>query len=39
MKAHEDLTRLRPCEVDVLDDERLTELLEHCGADLHGQRS
>ena len=32
----EHLARLRLRELDLLHDERLTELLEHRGADLHG---
>ena len=35
LDAHEHLARLGACELDVLDDERLAELLEHRGADLH----
>ena len=31
----EHLTLVRLRQLDLLDDERLTELLEHCGADLH----
>jgi hypothetical protein len=34
-EADEDLALLRLSEVELLDDERLTELLEDCGADLH----
>ena len=34
-EPHEHLAVLRLGEVDLLDDERLPELLEHCGADLH----
>ena len=33
----EHLAVLRLCEVDLLDDERLAELLEDCGADLHAR--
>ena len=36
-QEHQYLTRSRPVEPDVLDDERLGELLEHGGADLHGR--
>ena len=35
-EPHEHLARPRPVELDVLDDERLGELLENGGADLHG---
>ena len=35
-EAHEHLTRSRPVELDVLDDERLGELLQNGGANLHG---
>ena len=35
-EAHQHLARPRPVELDVLDDERLGELLEYGGADLHG---
>ena len=34
----EHLARLRLGELDLLDDERLPELLEHCGADPHRRR-
>ena len=37
VQAHEHLARPRPGELHVLDDERLPELLEHRGADLHGR--
>jgi hypothetical protein len=36
-EPHEDLTGLRLGEVDLLDDERLTELLEDGRSDLHGE--
>ena len=36
-EAHQHLAGLRPLELDVLDDERLGELLENGGADLHRQ--
>ena len=35
-EPHERLAGLRLGELELLDDERLTELLEHRGADLHG---
>ena len=35
-EAHEHLTGSRPVELDLLDDERLGELLENGGANLHG---
>ena len=35
-EAHEHLAGLRLREVDLLDDQRLAEFLEDCGADLHG---
>jgi hypothetical protein len=35
-ESDEHLARLRLCQVDLLDDERLTELLEDCGPDPHG---
>ena len=38
-EADERLSRLRLGEVHVLDDERLPELLEHCGADPHAAPS
>lgn len=34
-EADQNLTRLRACQLDVLDDERLTELLEYRGLDPH----
>ena len=37
-EPHEHLAVLRLGEVDLLDDERLPELLEHCSADLHRAR-
>jgi hypothetical protein len=36
MESNEDLARSRPVEIDLLDDQRLGELLEDGGADLHG---
>jgi hypothetical protein len=36
LEAHEHLPRLGLGQVHLLDDERLAELLEYCGADLHG---
>ena len=35
-EPHENLTRLRLGEIDLLNDERAAELLENCCADLHG---
>ena len=37
-KAYEHLAFPRLCQIELLDDERLPEVLEHCGADLHGRR-
>ena len=36
-EAHEHLARPWPLKLDVLDDERVGELLENGGADLHAQ--
>src|SRR5215208_2799488 len=38
-QAHQNLTGPRSVELDVLDDERLGELLEYRGADLHRRRT
>ncbi len=38
-QAHKHLTGAGPVELDVTDDERLGELLENCGADLHGRET
>ncbi len=37
-EPHEHLPVLRLGQVELLDDERLPEILEHCGADLHVRR-
>ena len=39
LQAHQHLARLGACELDVLDDERPAELLEHRGADPHPHSS
>jgi hypothetical protein len=38
-EANEGLARLRLGKVELLDDQRLAELLEHRGADLHGRQA